>query len=362
MSVSVRPEVDVPGRMAIEPRNQKDGSNGKGIPTVAQLTSKGQSKRWAKRYRTEIAASTSSVLSTFFAFPLDSVKTRMQTYQYTNFTDCVRHTYKTENFRGFFRGVTAPLASVTLVRTISFSIYQRTKYIYSDWFKKEFGIDPLVHVNSLGNYPNLATVACFAAAGASAGSAITIIACPFELTKLSAQVSVLMADRGGSSVSEPNMRVAASYQNKGTFKTAKNIIKHRGIGGLYSGFNLHLLRDTLGTGLYFATYESSKQLIATYRRDASPNSPLPVVAAGGLCGIVSWALIYPIDSAKSIYQRNCLTRCKGEKVKPAPKIQFFNRRMYRGLGVSMARSCVVNAIFFSSFEVVKKQVNALEDY
>jgi len=74
-------------------------------------------------------------------------------------------------------GVTAPLASVTLVRTISFSIYQRTKYIYSDWINREFGIDPLVHVNTLGNYPNLATIACFGAAGASAGSAITIIAC-----------------------------------------------------------------------------------------------------------------------------------------------------------------------------------------
>jgi len=65
---------------------------------------------------------------------------------------------------------------------------------------------------------------------------------PFELTKLSAQVSVLMADRNSSSISEPNTgrAVAASYQNKGTFKTAKNIVKHRGIMGLYSGFNLHL--------------------------------------------------------------------------------------------------------------------------
>lgn len=65
---------------------------------------------------------------------------------------------------------------------------------------------------------------------------------PFELTKLSAQVSVLMADRDRSSISEPanGRAVAASYQNKGTFKTAKNIVKHRGFMGLYSGFNLHL--------------------------------------------------------------------------------------------------------------------------
>lgn len=85
--------------------------------------------------------------------------------------------------------------------------------------------------------------------------------------------------------------------------------------------------------------------------------------AGGLCGLVSWACIYPIDSAKSIYQRNVLTQgASSSPGKPVKKsnIQFFNRRMYRGLGVSMARSCLINAIFFSAFEVMKKQINQLE--
>ncbi|PQE17759.1 mitochondrial carrier protein [Rutstroemia sp. NJR-2017a BVV2] len=320
-------------------------------------------KIWVKRYRTEVAASVSSILSTFCAFPLDSVKTRMQTYKYNNFTDCVRHTYQTERFRGFFRGVAAPLASVTLVRTISFSVYQRSKYSYAAWFERNFGIDPLVHVNTAGTYPTFSTIACFGAAGATAGSFITLVACPFELTKLSAQVSVLMAARKQTSLSEPigTTNVASSYQNKGTFKTAMNIVKHRGVAGLYSGFNLHLLRDTLGTAIYFMTYESSKQLLTTYTGNRSPTNPFAVVVAGGFCGIASWALIYPIDSSKSIYQRNCLTYCKGEKVQKAPKIQFFNKRMYRGLGVSMGRSCVVNSIFFSAFEFIKKNINSLPD-
>lgn len=58
-----------------------------------------------KRYRVEVAASASSVLSTLTTFPLDSVKTRMQTYRYAGFLDCVRRTYQTEKFRGFFRGM-----------------------------------------------------------------------------------------------------------------------------------------------------------------------------------------------------------------------------------------------------------------
>jgi hypothetical protein len=342
-----------------------DGIQERKQPETSTLKPEGQQKKWAKRYRTEIAASSASVLSTFAAFPLDSIKTRMQTYKYDSFTDCVRHTYKTEKFGGFFRGVAAPMASVTLVRTISFSVYQKSKYTYAAWFKQNFGFDPLVHVNTPGTYPTFSTIACFGAAGATAGSFITLVACPFELTKLSAQVSVLMAERTGvttTSMSDPlnSKAVAASYQNKGTFKTAKNIVKHRGIAGLYSGFSLHLLRDTLGTAIYFMTYESCKQLLTTFRGDKSPTNPVAVVLAGGLCGVASWALIYPIDSAKSIYQRNCLTHCRGEKVEKAPRIQFFNKRMYRGLGVSMGRSCVVNSIFFSAFEFIKKQINAME--
>lgn len=70
---------------------------------------------FVKRYRTEIAASSSSVFSTLAAFPLDSVKTRMQTYHYNGFLDCVRHTYRTEKLGGFFRGAlpTYPAISAT---------------------------------------------------------------------------------------------------------------------------------------------------------------------------------------------------------------------------------------------------------
>ncbi|KAG9248575.1 mitochondrial carrier domain-containing protein [Calycina marina] len=323
-------------------------------------------KIWPKRYRTELAASASSLLSTFAAFPLDSVKTRMQTYRYDSIMDCVRHTYRTEGYQGFFRGVMAPLASVTVVRTISFSVYQKSKYTYSEWMHRNFGIDPLVHVNTLGTIPNFASMACFAAAGATAGSFITVVACPFELTKVSAQVAVLMTDSkakvNASSMSEPitiNREVAASYQNKGTFKTAKNIIKHRGAMGLYSGFHLHLARDTLGTATYFMTYESAKQLLTTYRGDRSPTNPLAVVFAGGLCGAASWMLIYPIDTAKSKYQRSCLAACKGEEVQ-SESVKLWKKDMYSGLGVSILRSAVVNAIFFSAFELIKKEINNMD--
>jgi hypothetical protein len=64
---------------------------------------------------------------------------------------------------------------------------------------------------------------------------------PFELTKLSAQISVLMADRNDGC--QKNDAIRKSYQNLGTFKTAQNLVRHRGWTGLYSGFHLHLRKE-----------------------------------------------------------------------------------------------------------------------
>ncbi|KAI4094487.1 MAG: hypothetical protein LQ344_002236 [Seirophora lacunosa] len=83
-------------------------------------------------------------------------------------------------------------------------------------------------------------------------------------------------------------------------------------------------------------------------------------AIGKAIGEEPLVTIYPIDSAKTHYQRNCLTKAKGQPV-TIPRIQFNNASMYRGLGVSMARSCIINTIFFSSFEFWKKKINSLPD-
>ena len=68
---------------------------------------------------------------------------------------------------------------------------------------------------------------------------LTLTTGPFELTKQAAQISVLMAKSNTSSMDDP---VRESYQQKGTFRTAKNIVMNRGFSGLYNGFNLHLCK------------------------------------------------------------------------------------------------------------------------
>lgn len=52
-----------------------------------------------------------------------------------------------------------------------------------------------------------------------------------------------------------------------------------------------IVRDTLGTSIYFMVYESGKQIGNTLTGDNPNSNKLAVVAAGGMCGLVSWALI-----------------------------------------------------------------------
>jgi hypothetical protein len=70
----------------------------------------------------------------------------------------------------------------------------------------------------------------------------------------------------------------------------KQIIQRRGILGLYTGFQLHLARDTIGTGVFFGVYEGTKMTITAYRGGES-NSGWAISIAGALCGIMSWCLV-----------------------------------------------------------------------
>ena len=123
-------------------RHETAGSNDNKINmsnTTPLAPSQAQARHWAKHYRTEIAASSSTVLATFvsvrtrsllsmwFCLPLlvptgicqntnpivraPSVvcNSRSHTFRYPNgFYPCVHDVWKQEGFRGFWRGMCSP--------------------------------------------------------------------------------------------------------------------------------------------------------------------------------------------------------------------------------------------------------------
>ncbi|KAL1965104.1 hypothetical protein VTN77DRAFT_6017 [Rasamsonia byssochlamydoides] len=309
-----------------------------------------------KKYRTQVASATSTVCATLTVTPLENLKTRMQTHNFKNLTECAKYIWRTEGIRGYTAGVLPPLMSVTFVRVVSFSTYQVVKYAISDEFEKHTGVSPLVYYNQPGSTPNLATVTTFTIAGMCAGLAASPFACPFELTKNVVQTSVLMSHRSQASPNAARDPTLRTLPRIGTIQALKQIISRHGLSGLYTGYHLHATRDTIGTGLYFGIYETVKQVIA--KELGEQKSPFgPPMVAGALCGTVPWLVTYSLDTRKTRAQSVLLGKSKeiGEA-----SVAVARSSMYKGLSVSLLRTSVQNMILLSLFEYVKMKINNLE--
>lgn len=113
---------------------------------------------------------------------------------------------------------------------------------------------------------------------------LTLLA-PFELVKNCTQTSVLMASKSNGSKAPKNAGRVSSYD------AVRQITAERGLLGLYTGFRLHFLRDTLGSGIYFGVYEAVKQSLNSAYGASQVNAPGSVAFAGGVCGIVAWGVV-----------------------------------------------------------------------
>ena len=76
-----------------------------------------------------------------------------------------------------------------------------------------------------------------------------------------------------------------------TYQAIKQIVQSRGVLGLWTGFRLHLLRDTVGSGIYFGVYEAVKHGMTSYWHLEKANTAGPVAIAGAVCGIASWVAV-----------------------------------------------------------------------
>ncbi|KAG7193280.1 uncharacterized protein KQ657_001043 [Scheffersomyces spartinae] len=298
-----------------------------------------------KPWRPTILAYSASFVSTVMGFPMDTVKTRMQTHkEFSSYWDCVRKTYSHEGIRGFYRGIWAPLVSTSLSKSLGVSIFT--------FFKPK--TYQLLYGDSVGTHPLLRNIPVCFISGSMAGGGVSLFACPFEFTKVYSQILKLVQRQHLIDTHDPKKRLT---KTPSTLQIIKIIIRNEGYMGLYSGYKYHFLRDSLSSGFYFSIYELGKHSLNKLFFD-SP-SHLSVLIAGGLSGVLSWTLIFPVDTAKALIQKEVVTKIlrQQEGLDPLPKKQNkvlkfpkLERNMYRGLGISVTRSFLVNMIFFGVYE------------
>lgn len=222
------------------------------------------------------------------------ILTNFTSRYFPNAYQATKHTFQTEGIRGFWAGTFTPLVSITTSRALGFSIYRKAKYTLDGWIEATTGSSPLQHVNKPGTYPNPSTLVCFTGAGMISGGVIAVALTPIELIKNATQSSVLMAS-SNTATPKPNPgTVVPLVKNLGrvsSWTSTKRIIERRGFFGLWTGFRLHLLRDVIGSGIYFGVYETTKQSLNSYYGAERTNTPGAIAIAGAICGIGAWVVV-----------------------------------------------------------------------
>ncbi|XP_052343449.1 solute carrier family 25 member 48-like isoform X3 [Oncorhynchus keta] len=229
--------------------------------------------------------------SVIVGHPLDTVKTRLQAGKgYKNTLHCVLQIYRKETIAGFFKGLSFPLASITVYNSVVFGFFNNTQRVIS---KFRHGDER----QSCGMLDM--TLASMLTGLMSVG-----LGAPVDLVKIRLQMQTLpclaenldLAGTTGnvnSNIAVRSMTLQGQPTYRGPIHCISSILRTEGIRGLYRGAGAMVLRDVPGYTLYFIPY-------ALFRRWLSPegrSSPHPctVWVSGGLAGSISWVTATPAD-------------------------------------------------------------------
>merc|ERR1712012_1158377 len=158
-------------------------------------------------------------------FPLDLVKTRLQNSKpgpngekmYSGMLDCFKKTYRAEGFKGMYRGSAVNILLITPEKAI--------KLAANDFFRHKY-------TTKDGKLPIQREML----AGGSAGFCQIIVTTPMELLKIQLQdAGRVNASSGGKT---PQAKISA-------LGITKELLRTKGITGLYKGTGATMLRDVL---------------------------------------------------------------------------------------------------------------------
>ncbi|KAG6054862.1 hypothetical protein E4U32_006641 [Claviceps aff. humidiphila group G2b] len=130
-------------------------------------------------------------------------------------------------------------------------------------------------------FPQKSLVATWLA-GAAGGLATWVVSAPTELIKCRAQVS--------------------TYSS---WRIMRGVWQTRGLRGFYVGGLITAVRDSVGYGFYFSSYELAHKywpFRTQIEGHAARHDVSKVLLCGGFAGVVSWATVFPLDTIKTRLQ------------------------------------------------------------
>ncbi|XP_017576526.1 mitochondrial glutamate carrier 1 [Pygocentrus nattereri] len=235
-------------------------------------------------------------------FPIDLAKTRLQNQQgarvYSGMLDCLTKTVRTEGYFGMYRGAAVNLTLVTPEKAI--------KLAANDIFRQKLSKD--------GKLPLWGEIL----AGCGAGTCQVVVTTPMEMLKIQLQDAGRLAAQRSVSASAPAASPAPSLVASRTAQAGHaaarrasatsitlELLRTRGLRGLYRGTGATLLRDVPFSMIYFPLFA---KLNAVGRREdlhGNPQDRAPFMQsfmAGCAAGSVAAVAVTPLDVIKTRLQ------------------------------------------------------------
>lgn len=296
------------------------------------------------------------VVGTLLGFPLDLVKTRMQT-QSSSPSSSVKqrgpmsllsHILRTEGLSSMYKGIGPPLLSLSIVNTLSFTSYS---YFRQNLFHGQDGWD----------YNN-------ALSGMLGAPIFGLVTTPENFLKTQMQLDNVQ--KQSTQQLKPGGRFTSSFQ------CARTLVSHHGATILYTGHVINTIREAAFVGAYFYCYEGYKcefkklllegdRLLSSMsgnnyssRSDSSWATSLSIPIAGGFSGATSWFLTFPMDCVRAGVQGQLIPTSSSAQIQKQGALGIFTQLLknkgltglYAGVAPSIARAFLVSGSRFSAYE------------
>ncbi|KAH8593639.1 mitochondrial carrier domain-containing protein [Bisporella sp. PMI_857] len=297
-----------------------------------------------------VFGSIAGIAGKYIEYPFDTVKVRLQSQpdhlplRYTGPLDCFRQSFRADGFIGLYRGISAPLVGAAL-ETSSLFFWERV------------GREALFRSGAYRRDKPLPLSALWLT-GAISGAFTSLVLTPVELVKCKIQVPLT------SSTS------AAVRPTPTPLSVIREVYRYQGVRGFWNGQLGTLIRETGGCAAWFGSKETATLAFRKFNARSSPAPPLGSVdlaplplwqqaVAGASAGMSYNFLFFPADTIKSRIQTSSV-----ESISPKAKFwaegvaiyrSYGLAGLYRGCGITVARSIPSSAFIFMIFDALKEQ-------
>jgi solute carrier family 25 carnitine/acylcarnitine transporter 20/29 len=280
-----------------------------------------------------VAGCVAGTLSILACHPLDTIRIRLQSGQFSSISQCFKSSLKNEGVLGLYKGLVPPLVGVSLINASLFGTKSLTHTMLDDMDDKS-DTEPSSNATQQ-TQPNLKHLMI---SGAAAGFASGFLSSPIELLKIRQQL-----DQGGSNSVK-------------LLPLTRDIVRNSGWLSLFRGLSATLIREIPSFPAYFVTYEYSKiYLQGLLPQDSAMSDTAAILGAGSLAGVSGWVFVYPIDVIKTKIQseRSLIWKDRLSCVEMYRRLlkESGHSVFMRGFGATILRAVPTNAVIFGGYEL-----------